>query len=507
MKYMSVLLLFLFSGFCFTRAQQSDSLADKLVGRNLTQKEMKEDFAFLRDILEKTHPGLYRYTAREVMQKKFDSLSSLLQPMAFYDYYALLSRVISQIRCAHTYIVPEKDLGKYMSVIKAIPYEIIPVGDRLYVTLNGTMDTIVRPGYEIISIDGRSINEIMKQLYSQTWADGYIQSSKTKMIGGSQFGLFYYMMIDRPDTFSIAFKDLQGKQVQLHVPAISPQVYRQHYFTNPVNKDLLALYVGKNKKDQENGWRLEVLDEPSTALLRINGFGGGNNGEEAAKKMRDFMDKNMDTLKAKKIKNLIVDVRDNGGGWDVQGVELFTYLMKDTTPVRYYARQHAITNNSDYLKYSDLSEEDKAKAKKELKPEPDGTFSLREEFNEDLQLKSPKANRFTGNVYFLVNGASGSTTSEFAAVAHSNRIGVFIGDETGGAYEGGNGGSFLHFQLPNSGIALGTPLVYYNNAVQTPKQKGRGVIPDHPVLLTIENILQGRDVVMEKVLSIIRAKQ
>jgi hypothetical protein len=61
----------------------------------------------------------------------------------------------------------------------------------------------------------------------------------------------------------------------------------------------------------------------------------------------------------------------------------------------------------------------------------------------------------TGNLYFLINGGSASTTAEFTAVAHSNKLGIFIDTETGGAYEGGNGGSFLHFKLPNSCIAVG----------------------------------------------------
>lgn len=103
-----------------------------------------------------------------------------------------------------------------------------------------------------------------------------------------------------------------------------------------------------------------------------------------------------------------------------------------------------------------------------------------------------------------MNGGSGSTTSEFTAVAYSNKLGIFIGDETGVAYEGDNGGSFLHFQLPNSKISVGTPLIYYDNAVTKPQHGGRGVIPGYYVPLTREDLLAGKDTQLEFTLELIR---
>lgn len=500
MKYLFTLALFLL--FRSATVAQPDALSTRVI----TKEKMQQDFAFLRRILEETHPGLYRYTSREAMQQKMDSLAGLLdKDMAFYDYYRLLAGLVADVRCAHTYIVPKQDIGIYFNKeIKMLPFEIIPIGNRLYITLNGTMDTTIRPGYEIIAINDQPVDRLMSQLSSHIWSDGYIQSSKTSQMTGARFGLFYYMMVERPDRFLLTLRDLEGKNLNLEVPALSNSAYFPQFFKNPVNQSLLALYKERNKKDQQKGWRLEMLATPHTALLRINAFGGGKDARGAAKKMREFMDKNMAALGKNNIQNLIVDLRSNSGGWDIQGAELFTYLMKDTTPVRYYRRKFTITDSSEFFRYSDLSADDKGNIKKELVREPDGTFTLKEEYNEDLKLQYPKHNRFTGTVYFLVNGGTASSASEFAAMAYSHRLGVFIGNETGGAYEGGNGGSFLHFLLPNTGISVGTPLVYYLNGVKDPAQKGRGVIPDHPVQATIEDLLQGRDAQMEFALELIR---
>jgi len=247
---------------------------------------------------------------------------------------------------------------------------------------------------------------------------------------------------------------------------------------------------------------LELSEKDNVAVLRIKSFGGGNNEEEARIKMRTFMDQSMKILHAKNVKNLIIDLRYNPGGWDIQGVELYTYLMNK--PTRCYLRTHAITDSTEFLALSDLSPGDRANVKKELKKESDGTFSVREEFSDQLRIQDPKPNRFTGTVYILANGGSASTTSEFIAYVKSNESIILVGDETGGAYEGGNGGSYLHFTLPNSKMAIGTPLLYYNLDVKEVAQKGYGTKPDYYVPYKMESIVKGIDDQLSFALELIR---
>lgn len=506
MKY--AYLVFLFLLLSTGLYAQADSVRDKRLSRVLSAKEMQEDLAFLRRVLWETHPGLDRYTSKKSLQRKVDSIARLTsRPLSFYEYYGLLARLISDIRCAHTYIVPDGDINRFIGEIKSFPMQLQVIGERVFVGISGATDTTFRPGVEIVSIDGRPVKSILDQFYKQTWADGYILSSKKAMLSGDGFSFFYYALVARPDTFLVTVKDLAGRKIVQKLAAVSPMTYHPYYLKNPVNQSLIALHTERNKKDQSQPWRVEFPGKPGVAVLRIKGFGGGNNGKEAAAKMRAFMDTTIMALKKNNVTDLIIDVRDNGGGWDIQGVELFTYLMKDTTPVRYYARKHSITDSTEFIRFSDLSEEDRANIKKELMREADGTFTVKDEFNDDLKLQYAKPNRFTGNVYFLINGGSASTTSEFVAVARSHRLGIFVGEESGGAYEGGNGGSFLHFNLPNSGINVGTPLLYYRNGVRRPSQPGGGVIPDHHAIRSMDDIMTGRDSGMEQVMKLIDKKR
>ncbi len=499
-NFLPILLLIVFT--CWrTEAQQ---VRDTLATFRLEPKALKEDFQFLRRILTETHPGLYRYSSNEMMDKRLDSLSSLLnKPMMFYDYYLMLSWLIADIRCAHTHLMPLKNFeAYYVRGIKTFPLILFYTEGKYFVTLNGTTDTVIKPGFELLTINGRQIREIRSQLLNHLWADGYNETSKTKATTNAFFPLFYYLLVERPGSFEITFKDLNGEEGRIRVQAQTYAETEKFYQKNPVNREILAKYKSQNKLDRKNGWRMKVQKEENVAILRINGFGGGKNEEEARMKMQKFLDGCMKQLRQEKIQNLIIDLRFNGGGWDIQGVELFTYIMK--SPARCYRRLHSVTDSSEFLRFSDLSPADRKNVKKELKREPDNTFSVREEFSPQLKMQSPKANGFKGRVYVLSNGGSGSTTSEFIAYSKSHGAITLIGEETGGAYEGGNGGSFLNFVLPHSKISIGTPLLYYDNEVTPPNQPGRGTMPDFSVPYNIEDVLKGFDTQLNFALKLIQ---
>ncbi|MGN6293872.1 MAG: S41 family peptidase [Chitinophagaceae bacterium] len=474
--------------------------------RIFSPAQLKEDFSFLRKVLEETHPGLYRYTPQPVIQQKMDTLASLLnKDMDYYGFYALLAGLLADIRCSHTYIVPQKDINSYMTNIKTIPFEFLSLSSgRLYVTLSGITGRLVEPGYELMSINGRPVSAVLEQIYRHTWSDGYIRSAKVHQATGIRFGLLYYLSVERPDSFRLEFFNREGKPVGITVVAQPYKEYSKIYLQNPVNKRVLDIYLPRNKKDNKESWRLEWLNEPYTACLVFRNFGGGNSTEAAAKKMQSFMEKSLSTLKKKNIRNLIIDLRSNSGGWDAQGVELMKYLVNDSVPFRYFRHAHTITDSSEFFRFSDLSAVDMANIRKELIPKADGTFEVSEEYNEERKIQQPKPNRFKGNVYFLVNGGTASAAAEFAAIAYSHNTGIFVGSETGGAYEGSNGGSFLHFSLPNSGFYIGSPLIYSENAVDPPAEKGRGTIPHHQVASSVDDVLKGVDAQMEFVLKLIR---
>ena len=492
---------------CFL-SSHAQAQTDSLLAKVLQPAAMQSDFRYLRRMLEETHPGLYRYTSKDRMQAKLDSIDrSLSQPLSFYAFFKTVSALLADIRCAHTHTFPGKDWRRQFDrALKTIPFFVFPAQERAYVLFNGTTDQTIEPGYELLNINGQSIASIRQQIYRYHWDDGYNESSKIQAMRGQLFALFYYWYIGQPDTYHITFRTLSGDTMQVDAPAKPFDTSAKVMKKSPVNRQMVKWYY--NGKKQKHPWRLYFPDTVAhTAFLRLDEFGGegAKNGAQAIERFQHFMDKSMTQLEQKKIQNLIIDVRANTGGWDSQGIELFTYLMKTDSAVPYYARQHSVTDSSEFIQFSDLSATDRANVRNELIPEPDGTFTLKQgSDSREPKRYTPKPNRFRGQVYVMMNGESASTASEFLALAHANKLGVFVGVESGGAYEGGNGGSFINLDLPKTGIQITTPLVSYDTAVPEPRQKGHGTLPDYYVPITIDNILHHTDSQLDLVIKLIR---
>lgn len=475
---------------------QSDSLKTRV----LTPAAMQADVAYLRRLLQETHPGLYRYVPKPLMQARLDSLTGQLQrPLPFYTFYGRVASLLASIRCAHTHALPHKDVEQlFKHSWKTLPFFLLPIQDRSYVLFS--TDEQVKPGYELLEINGQSIETIRILLESYHWDDGCIRTSKSQVMKGSLFDLFYYWFIDQPDTYHLTFRGVNGDTVRVDAPAMPFTAAFNRMKKLAINKQMIAWYITKPTK---RPWRVSFpADVPKTAYLRLDEFGGKgiNSNAQAVTKFSAFMDDVMATLTKKGVQHLVVDLRANPGGWDSQGIELFRYLAKGDTAVQYYARQHSITDSTEFIQFSDLSETDRRNVKNELTREADGTFTLKG----SGATFTPKPNRFGGKVYMLMDGASASTTAEFLAVARASRVGLFIGQESGGAFEGGNGGSFIHLTLPQSGIEVTTPLVYYRNAVPEPSQPGRGTLPDYTVSFTLDDLLNHTDSQLNRVKELIK---
>lgn len=501
---MKISLFFLFSFFVISSYSQP---SDSFLSGELTPSEMRDDLTVYTRLLKETHPGLYRYLSKENFENAVANIDSKIgKPLPFYEFYALLAELNAKIRCAHTQLYPTADVLDYIRTqCKLFPYYIYPLDDKLYVIFNGTNDTTVKPGYELVSINDNPVREIWATTQKYHYRDGNSNDVVRKFLQGNHFAMFYYFFIEQSNSFSIVFKDLDGNEVNVKADSRKHADINQSYVSNPVNKEMMSFY---NRK--VDNWDFKLVDElPSTAQISLASFGGkGINSEEKAQEdFRKFMEKSLKKMERKEVNNLILELRGNRGGWDILGKELFTYLMKSEEPLPYYGGQYTITKDSEFLKYSDLDPAEFSKADTYLEPTDDGRFKLKESANPILRPAEPKPHRFKGNLYIIVDEQCVSTCAEFVAKVKSAGIAIIVGNETGGAYEGGNGGSFISFELPNSKIYSWSPLVKYEMAINEVSAKGLGTIPDHVKYNSLEDLLSGKSASKEYVYQLIKGRE
>ena len=504
MKNLSTILLVCFF---LTSGLAQEQTVDPLIGKTLTSEEMHADLDTYVKLLTETHPGLFRYQSKEDFENRVIEIREKIETdLAFYAFYTLLQEFSASIRCAHTQLYPQENvLGQLRNNSNALPLYTYPADGKLYTLFSGTDGTEVQPGYEIKTINGRKAQDIMEEFESYVYRDGNSHSGLTKYLQGAYFSMTYYNQIDQGPTYEVVFELPDGSENTLVLKGQPFGRTERNLVTNPVNQEVLKFY---NKSDKN--FDFEILDElPNTARVRFSSFGGRkvNSEEQAVKKMRQFMDKSLKKMKKENIENLIIELRGNAGGWDIMGFELISYLIPEGTQVDYYRKQIAVTADSEFLRYSDLDPNDLDLVGTYLIDQGDGSYMINPNTNVTLRPIKAKPNAFKGNIYVMTDELTASSAAEFVAIFKSNKLGIIIGREAGGAYQGGNSGSFIDFTLPNSGFFSRTPLLRYEMGVKPIQDMERGPIPDYPTSLSLEDLLTGSNPEEELLYKLIREGQ
>lgn len=488
-----IIALVLTLGNVLTWAQAPHSIFTK----EIPPEHLEADFRLFRNALEKIHPALYRYTSRGQMDSIFAFAGKRInKSMRYQEFYKLLAGINSQVRCQHTAIAPgKKDMDNITKHAKMFPYEMMWDFDSLkaYAFSDLTHEGGIKPATEILSINGHPVKVVYDTLIKYLFADGYNITSKQVRMVPTDFQFWYYLFMERPEEFTMEFL-VKGSPFKKTVSAISLDEYGQNarrYIKSkaPEVRRLIKHYSAQWKLSP---YRLEFGDN-ATAILTLNQFGP-----------LDFIHKSFQTIKNKEIKNLIIDVRRNGGGWDNQGFTLFSYLIEK--PTYYFDSIYTTASDINFLlRYTD---KDTAwwKATEPLLEKYDGKLSVLR-LPENGFLQQPQQNRFTGKVYVLMDGKSMSTTAEFTAAAHYNKLATFIGEESGGAYCGGNGGDFASVTLPHTGLSLTIPLSKYVMAIPSGLCKGQGTLPHHRVTKKTKDWLDLHDPQMEFALKLIAGEK
>ncbi len=303
--------------------------------RTLSPQQMKDDFRILRWTFEKAHAGLYRYTPKEQMDAAFDRFESRLnRPMTDLEFYRALAPLIDLVHDAHTNIRPSAAILEYIGrKAKVFPLDIRYVDGRAFVEKNLSPNKTIPPGAEILSINGAPMSEVTEKVLTAKSADGFNRTPKYE-IANLTFWVNYFLLVDNSEVFKIEARDPRTKKTE-------------QYSTQGVSARVL--HTGQFKIQPHDEFSLDFLEEGRVALIRIPNFGGD----------LTLIDRYADAfgkIKEKGVQSLIIDIRDNPGGWDELNTELLRYLVPH--PFRFYKGYASRAKEWDDLKYTEYTEDD-----------------------------------------------------------------------------------------------------------------------------------------------------
>ena len=446
----------------------------------LSPAQTQADFDLMRKALEEAHTGLYRYVSKPEMDRVFTTRRAKLnRPMSKTEFLAVLMETTAAIRCGHTGVQPDAETQAAFAAAPLFPMRIMIEKHKLFVLANDTPnDSTIRPGMEILEINGRTSREIFDRIMPAISTDGDIETGKWRRLEGS-FNRNYWLLVDQAKEFTIKARSADGKTTNVKLAGVTAEDRKKNQ--NPVNNEAKA---NRQKLDwSQDNLSLRFLKDPEIAQIRIRSFGGADYPQ--------WMENTFRTLREKGTKTLVIDLRGNGGGEDMYGAMLVSYLTDK--PFRYFDHIRVKTIDPSFKAYTDWSADDERSLREGAAVNSEGGFLVTQKLHPGVAEQPPGKYPFLGQTIVLISGRTFSTAADFCAVAHHLKRATFIGEETGGAYYGNNSGEMPILTLPNSKAQVRVPLFEYWNAVPGYDGKRRGTRPDIQVETTAANLLRGVD--------------
>lgn len=470
-------------------------------GKKFSKQELQQDYSLLRNILEKKHPALYWYTPEDSMNYYFDSLyDNIGDSMTELQFgWKILAPLTNKVRCGHTSFGMSKNWGKFIKGkrIPSFPLYVKLWGDTMVVTGNlNRKDSIIKRGTLLTSVNGVPNRVLIQRMFQYLPLDGYSENVNYIRLS-SNFPYYHRNIFGIYKNYRIGYIDSAGRERTALLPMYNP-------LADTSDKKQKMVRVPKIPRQKiirerrENTRSLEIDTSMQTATLLLNTFSNGD-----GRHLRPFIKRSFKKISKQQIKNLIIDLRSNGGG-DVNMYVKLTQFIR-SAKFKIADSSYAVAKNlapyTAYIKHGFVYNIGLFFATKKHR---DGNYHFG--FWERHTYHPKSTNHFDGKVYVLTNGPTFSASTLFCNAVKGQANVTIVGEETGGGWHGNSGIMIPDITLPITKLRVRLPLfklVQYNHV---PKN-GRGISPDIFIPPTVEGVRQNIDRKMEIVKGMIRLSE
>jgi hypothetical protein len=462
------------TSYFYVRAQNAEvqrQLRESQEKSAFTPEEILEDIAFFRHKLANVHPrAIPSIPLGNVATELAELERSIDGPLTHLEFYRKLAPVVGMLDDEHTMVFPpERNVRNiYAKSVGLFPFDVEFIDDRLYVAENLFDETEIRPGAEIVSINGFSADRLRQLLV--TYFSGTGEEQK----------LFYAQ-----EKFQEALFLALGFSENFELIMRGPNQGDTRNYT-------IAGRAVLEPVQEEFGY--ELIDDV-TILFTYNTF------EDKDERFSQFLEEMFTTAERQGVQNLIIDIRRNQGGASAFGDELLSYLSHQSfaqfsrvdTLISDEIKKYFLGHVPAFLRWFPVQYFHPF-----LRPLWQGEVGETASVSFDEVEPGDNALRFSGDVYLLIGPGTMSSASLLAATLQKHNLATMVGSPAGGyatLY-----GNVIDVYLPHSGLKVWMPTgIVYGNSFGP-------IVPEHVVSQFVQDIVRRRDTVLEYTVELARSK-
>jgi|GEM_PF-6314091 len=491
MKPLFLLILLIIFQNCF--AQKYSCKTNEIKPSEITEKipahQLLEDIDEFIDILEEVHVNPYMKISKNNFYRSVDILKrSIIDSLNRQQFYQIFTPLVDLLNDSHTGVRFPSGIWKhYQYEAKGLffPMEIETTLDkRIFIKCDFSGNKIP-DNTEILSINSTKSTDIINTFLK--YDPSPIESSGIKRLE-KKFVDYMWWVLDYRGPYTVETNSgtyiVQGQLWDEY------SRNRKEFVQKPTKKTMSLIEI-----------------DNKTCLLKINSF-SGSTSEFIPKIQEQFKE-----IQIKGYKNLIIDVRDNGGGNDDNGKAVIDFITDKPYSIGLASkfmmkRSKRYDNNIKCkfpriirwmvtLKTASWIDKENRLLFRYLRKTPYG-----ENLEVQLPFQEPSENlyRFKGKVYVFSNQNSYSATTVFLGAIKDYGLGTIIGTETGDCPTGF--GNNFYFELKNSRLQCHSSTTFMIRP-SGDMDMTHGVIPDYNIEQTIEDTENNEDPLLNYTLDLI----
>lgn len=421
MKWSICLFVYLFSAFSASSQYCKGFLFKRgvnVVEDKICNEQLIFDLQYIKQKLEDVHPSLELYCKKKDFDSAYNATLLLLnQPYSLIDFSLLVSDWLSLLKDSHTFLSPKnwdqyKTKGSYN-----YPFRLTAVEDKLIVA--ESRKNKIPIGSELISFNSLTIPEVRAL------------SLRMSPIEASAY--------DAQLEFSIA-------QLGYVLNSVSQTRRKNISYCSPEKDTVTVVFRSASlfkTRSVKQVRPMKIVPEMTilgkTAHLVIKSF-----APKSFYRFKVKLRKTFEEIAIKNVDNLIIDLRNNFGGYVGLQEQLMQLISTNTTPFK----AEYIYKRSAHDRFSSLSVQQRWRFK-QLASRPYSSEALRKElafFNSPYgtvdtilittSLRNKLAEAYSGKCTLLINGLSMSAAANFAAWFKSSKRGELVGTPCMGSLSG-----------------------------------------------------------------------